>query len=134
MFRPIEWLQLAVGSLFIPTGLLFLIGGLAAMPERNQVVFDSMMIAALGALPLILGVWLWVRVLRARRRRRDESRERTILGLASQRGGRLTVQALALETDLTLREAKAALETLHVDGHCVADVGDDGEMAYLFKV
>lgn len=135
MFRPIEWLQLAVGSIFIPIGLIFLIGGIGAMAERDEPWwFDAMMIAALGALPLALGVWLWIKVLRAGRRRRGEATERKILGLAAQRDGRLTVQVLAYETDLTLREAKNILEAMHLDGHCTADVGDDGEMAYVFKV
>lgn len=135
MFRPIEWLQLAVGSLFIPTGLLFLIGGIAVMSDRDEPWwFDAMMIAALGALPLILGIWLWVRVLRARRRRHGEATERKILGLAAEREGRLTVQILAFETDLTLREAKKILEAMHLDGHCTADVEDDGDMIYVFNV
>ena len=130
-----EWLQAAIGTVLIPTGLLFLIGGIAAMSDdKDPWWFDAMMTAAVGALPLALGIWLWIRVLQSSRRRRSEAIERQILGLASDRGGRLTVQLLAVETHLTLREAKKALKAMHLDGHCTADVGDDGEMAYLFKV
>ena len=135
MFRPMEWLQLVVGTVFIPTGLLFLIGGIAVMGERDEPWWiDAMLVAALGALPLVLGLSLWVRVLRAARRRRGEATERKVLGLAAKRDGRLSVQALAYETDLTLREATKILRTMHVDGHCTADVEEDGEMTYVFNV
>lgn len=135
MFRVTEWLQLLVGTLFIPFGLLFLLGGVAIIGDREEPWWvDALFVAALGGIPFLLGLWLWRRVLRAGRRRRAETREQTILGLASQNDGRLSVQALAYGSDLTLKEARSALEALHLDGHCTVDIGDDGEMSYIFRV
>ena len=135
MFRFCEWLQLALGTLLIPSGLLFLLGGVAVIGEREDPWWiDALIVAVLGGVPFLIGLWLWRRVLRSSRRRHAEERERIILGLAARSEGRLTIQALAYESDLTLQEAKKALEALHLDGHCTADVADDGEMSYVFRV
>ncbi|MDA8017955.1 MAG: hypothetical protein MPN21_10960 [Thermoanaerobaculia bacterium] len=134
MFRLTEWLQLAIGTVLIPFGLLFLLGGVAIIGEREEPWWvDALFVAGLGGLPFLLGLWLWRKVLRAASRRKAEAQERMILGLAAERGGQLTVQILAYESELTLSEARTALEKLHYDGHCAFEIEQD-DATYTFPV
>ncbi len=59
-----------------------------------------------------------------------ENAERQILRLAAARAGVVTPQIVALETDMTLADAKRELEALVEAGYCSVDVGEDGAEQY----
>jgi hypothetical protein len=59
--------------------------------------------------------------------------ERTILRLASERGGRLTPSLVVLGSDMTIEEAERALDELAKKGHAALRVRDDGRVEYEFS-
>lgn len=61
---------------------------------------------------------------------KPESSERQILRLAAAHGGVVTPQLVALETDLSLADAKRELRALVEAGYCTVDVGEDGAELY----
>ena len=62
---------------------------------------------------------------------RTESAEKQILK-AAERGGTLTVQMMALDTDLSLEEASGMAEFMRKEGHCELDIAEDGAEVYTF--
>ncbi|MFP2924889.1 hypothetical protein ACLESO_06665 [Pyxidicoccus sp. 3LG] len=58
--------------------------------------------------------------------------ERTVLSVAKQHGGRVTIAEVAAESHLTFTEAKAVLEELSRAGACTVDVTDQGAFIYEF--
>lgn len=65
--------------------------------------------------------------------RRKESVERTILRVAKKNGGIATASEVALEADVSIDEAKAALEKLVVKGFAEMRVRKSGMIAYVFN-
>ena len=63
---------------------------------------------------------------------KTESAEKQILKAAEKRGGTLTVQMMALDTDLSLDEAKGMAEYMRKGGHCELDIAEDGAEVYTF--
>ncbi len=61
-----------------------------------------------------------------------EELENTILKVAENRGGRLTPIELAMDTDLTLDEAKALLEKWALNGYVTIKVTEGGALIYDF--
>ncbi len=63
---------------------------------------------------------------------KTESAEKQILKAAEKRGGQLTIQMMALDTDLSLDEAKGMAEWMRKEGHCELDIAEDGAEVYTF--
>lgn len=61
---------------------------------------------------------------------RVESAEKQILRIAARRSGVVTPQVLALETELSIADAKRELMVLVAAGHCSVDVAEDGAEVY----
>ena len=61
-----------------------------------------------------------------------ETAEKQVLKAAEKRGGELTVQMMALDTDLSLDEAKAVAEHMRKSGYCQLDIAQDGAEVYQF--
>lgn len=62
--------------------------------------------------------------------RPSEDLERTVLKIAHAHGGTVTAQMVALHSDFSLREAKAALQNMAEDGYAELDIGEDGSEQY----
>lgn len=128
-----DLLKVFVGLLLGFFGLLISLGSLLTWEEKGQ---DSLAhlaaTIALGVLPLAAGVMLCFWAWSSWRRRAGEATERQILSLAKAKGGSLSAQALALETELTLREAEEALKQCFESGYCTLDFGPGGVPVYLF--
>jgi hypothetical protein len=59
--------------------------------------------------------------------------ERAILRIARDRGGRITPAIVALDCDIGVEEAEAALDGLAKKGHASLRVRDDGRVEYEFS-
>ncbi len=59
-----------------------------------------------------------------------DSPEKQILRVAAVRDGFVTAQLVALETSLSLADAKRELDALAKGGYCTVDVGEDGAEHY----
>jgi hypothetical protein len=62
-----------------------------------------------------------------------EERERLVLRLAKDRGGRLTVADVAMNSDLSTQQAQEVLSKCNVRGLTEMDVSDDGAVVYVFR-
>lgn len=117
----LTWGFLGVGS-FLD---LFLIPGMVRDWNRKQLPPKTVHVhlhgSSLEQAPLLLP---------AGPPEKAESPERQILRLAASRGGVVTPQLVALETDLSLADAKRELRALVEAGHCTIDVGEDGAELY----
>ncbi|MDA0712389.1 MAG: hypothetical protein O2897_00155, partial [bacterium] len=58
--------------------------------------------------------------------------EREILGVCKNRQGVVTVQMVAMESSLSLKQAKEELERLKNEGFCTVDIDIDGVEIYHF--
>ncbi len=58
--------------------------------------------------------------------------EQHILQIAKEDGGSVTVAMIALQTDLSLKEAKNKLERLRKEGFCNVDLSEEGAKLYVF--
>lgn len=87
----------------------------------------------LGNVPLIAGVLLLRRSRIQKRRERIEHAERALLQLAWQNSGVLTTSTVAMETPLTVQEARELLELMVTRGVADIDVRDNGVVAYRFR-
>ncbi len=115
-------------------GALGLIGSLGNLvdPGDNSVWTYVLATLFLGILPSALGLWICRHARQRGRRRARESAERTILQLARERNGKLTVADVAMNTSLPSSEAKEALEQLNLDRLVDMDVSESGVVVYLF--
>jgi len=66
-------------------------------------------------------------------RERAVENERSVLGLARQRGGRLTPALVALDCPMGIEEAESVLDGLVKNGHASMRVRDDGRIEYEFS-
>ena len=66
-------------------------------------------------------------------RERAIERERAVLGLARERGGRLTPALVALDCSMSVEEAEAVLDGMAKKGHASMRVRDDGRIEYEFS-
>lgn len=115
-------------------GLMIVAGSLVTLgqDEELSLVAQLALIAMLGVAPMIGGGWLIWRPFASRSRRQKEALERSILGLVERSDGILTPAQVARSTELTLDEAKAALDEMLLSGHCTSDMREDGQIVYRF--
>jgi hypothetical protein len=87
-----------------------------------------------GVLPVTKGIRELVnnRTSRPSVQELEADSEKKILQAAVRQNGRLTAMGAALETDLTLQEAQAALEKMAKNGHAVMTVSEKGLIEFEF--
>lgn len=134
--KPSDVILILVGLGFCLFGAIFVVGGLAnALDPREGSSALIFVLATLffGIAPLVLGCGILMWSFRRRSQRNKETHERLILSLARQRGGRLTVADVALNTSLSSDQAQKLLEQCHLDGLSYVDVSDQGVVEYIFQ-
>jgi hypothetical protein len=93
---------------------------------------DVVMALVFGVLPLVGGGWLYWRLRQATAQRVTAERERVVLQLAVQQRGGVTAVDVATNSTLTLEQAQATLEQLHLKGANEVDVSEPGVIVYRF--
>jgi hypothetical protein len=91
----------------------------------------------LGLITFLSGfvVWGWYLVkggLAENKALKELREEQLILTRAKAHSGSLTVSETALESHISIADAKKAFERLSMTGVCQVDVTDDGELCYRF--
>ena len=129
-----KWTEFAmlVGGLALGLfGWLMIAGSLLSLKEN---VGENLALGILlGIIPAALSIFLVRKSLSTKKRRKQEELERTLLDLAASSGGILVPAQVARHTDLTLAEAKAKLDELHLSGYCGSEVDESGQLVYSFK-
>ncbi|MEZ4527138.1 MAG: winged helix-turn-helix domain-containing protein [Desulfobacterales bacterium] len=79
-----------------------------------------------------VGIYLFVSASRKSRQGGMEKSEREILALIAEKGGRITPHEIALNTRLTVAEAKIHLDRMCADGSGELQITPEGNMVYVF--
>ena len=127
-------LSFLVGVALCFFGALGLIGSLGNLvdPGETSVWIYVLTTLLLGILPAALGLWICRLAKQRGKKRTREFAEHTILQLARDRGGKLTVADVAMNTSLSSSEAKDTLEQLHLDRLADMDVSESAVVVYHF--
>lgn len=132
-----EKLFFVVGVLLVGWGALFVLGAiLGSLNPTSEISTASYLFAMtfLGIAPGIGGVVLCRKMRQQGRRRLDEARERTMLLLAKENEGQLTVAQVAMNMSISSTEAKEMLDRCHLDGLANIEASDTGSVVYLFSL
>lgn len=133
----LEKLFYCVGVLLVGWGLLFVTGAvLGLLNPASEISSASYVLAMtfLGIVPGIGGGILCRKMRQQGRRRQDEARERTMLLLAKENQGQLTVAQVAMNMSISSTEAKELLDRCHLDGLADIEASDSGSVVYLFSL
>lgn len=113
------------------TCLLFI--GLFAASQKSSLAENIAIIFVFGNIPLIAGALL-IRFSRVKKRQEGlEKAERTLLRMAHKYGGMLTTTIVAMETDMTLDEARHLLDVMVTKRAADTEVDDNGTVIYRFR-
>lgn len=113
------------------TGLLIV--GTFTSKEVDSLAESIAIIFIFGNVPLIAGAFM-IRLGRIRERtERLNQTERTLLRMAHKYGGRLTVTIVAMETEMTLDEARSLLGLFVSKGAADTEIDDNGTIIYRFR-
>lgn len=124
----------ALASLFSLFCLLAGMVGLFDQPNRLTIVGIIVSMVLLVLLPAVVGFFLlkWAFTAHKHHRMKLNKKERMILQLAEERGGRLTLTELAMETPLTLEESKELLDEWANKGYATIKISEKGTLVYQF--
>ena len=122
------------GGLLIVFGLLICLGTLIGWSEQGEArsAVDVFLFVLLGLAPTVGGFWLCYRTWQGIRERKAERLEALVLEMAQRHHGELTVAKLAMESELSLPEAKKVLGDLFTHGFCKMDMDEAGTIVYRF--
>ena len=115
----------------IPLGLGLMLWGLFSKFEQRQ--YEDPL--SVGVAFVILGGLLWFlshRLDESAQLVRDRSRQNSVIRLARERGGKLTVTETAADTGITMEEADRILRDLTEGGYVEMEVSDSGMVVYRF--
>ncbi len=121
------------GLLLIAMGLL----GVASL--GNSVLFGSMpwlqgLLWSLAGVvaPMGLGGMLYISGVTGQKHKELKAKEKKVLRLAQNSGGRVNVTQLASNSDMTMEDAKATLDEMAIKGYVDTNVNEAGVIVYEF--
>ncbi|GAA0306580.1 hypothetical protein GGQ92_001821 [Gracilibacillus halotolerans] len=127
-----------IGAAAILFSITFLLGAVTALITKSSTP-TSIAGLIIGAIiliitPAVIGFILlkWAFTAHKIERRKLNKKERMVLQLAEDRGGRLTLTELAMETPLTLEEAKDLLDEWAIKGYATIKISEKGTLVYHF--
>mgnify|MGYP001351505245 CR=1 FL=1 len=117
--------------------LFCLLAGIVSFFDQSNginIVGQLVGMVILVILPAIIAFFLlkWAFTAHKYHRRKLNKKERMVLQLAEERGGRLTLTELAMETPLTLEEAKELLDEWANKGYAAIKISEKGTLVYHF--
>lgn len=131
----IHWITSAFGAILALFSLMmaFAAFGDLVYPQGTDTSMGVIVgICVFFVLTTAGGAFLFYHGIRQGRRRRMERNERTILKIIAEKEGRLTPEEVALETEITVEEAKTQLDGLCEKGAGEVQVTQDGRLLYVF--
>ena len=127
---------LAVAVVLTLFGLFIMLGTTVEIFDRtskDSVGGDIAGFILAGIVPLAVGVWLFWRTLKGAAKRALEARELTVIHLARQHHGVLTVPQVAEESGMTLEQAAEILDRLYHKSFNEKTLAESGELIYRFQ-
>ncbi len=123
------WTLLVFGAL----ATVAMVASMFSPSPKSSLATDISATIIFGNIPLVAGVLL-VRAGRVQRRRKlIESSERQLLAIARNHSGKLTATLVAMETPLSIDEAREILEMFVTRGVVDMIVDDNGVVLYYFR-
>ncbi len=130
-----EKIIFGTGIVLVVIGLFLTLGFVINVTDgtsEDSLTGDLAALLILGICPVAFGLFLCLRMKRNAFRRKAEALENRILKLAKDNKGVLTVQRLALKTELSLPQSKKVLEDYFTKGYCQIAMSDEGVVVYHF--
>lgn len=127
-----------IGIVLIGFGLLIIAGSIVDLTDGKESDISLggtiALVFLMGVIPTGGGFWLCRRSVKAPRARREstDELENKILRLAKKRNGSLTPLELAMETSLSVEEAKQQLESWANQGVVTIKISESGALIYHF--
>lgn len=128
-----ERLKFTFGVLVALFGLIMLGGSLASEEMENGLLSELVLVLLFAVLPLALGIWYAVRVVRKSKARRQDELENEILQLAARHSGRLTASEVAMHTRLSVTEAQKLLEGYVKQKLVTLKISGSGTLVFEFN-
>lgn len=124
----------AVGMILIVFGGIFLLTMVINVSNGKSTILEGLLGGlVLGCLPGVGGFFMWKSARKNARKFLMEKYERQILNLAAENEGHLTPTELALKTNLSLKESKKVLETMHLESLAELKISDNGVIVFYFR-
>lgn len=131
--------KLIGGGVLIFAGLVMLLGFIVNL-TKNPVEFGDLVAALLfGGAPITIGGALIrshfkdkQKALQGKEDALQKQREKQIIRLAQQKGGRLTIPEIAVDTSMSTEEAEEFMRELVSKGYVDMQVTDSGVIVYEF--
>ncbi|MDM8515145.1 hypothetical protein QUF76_03010 [Desulfobacterales bacterium HSG16] len=101
-----------------------------AEPDDEAGVVYSLLVICLGG--ALFSIRMVLKARAGKKKAVQEKKERRILRLITQKGGRVTPFEIASETSLTIEEAKNTLDNMCENGFGQLQVADTGSTIYVF--
>lgn len=130
-----ERLHFFAGLLVGGFGLFIGFGAILNMIEKSSessLAGDIVGFMVLGLAPLIGGIWICARAKNKSLLRQKDHLEDELLKLARKNSGLLTIEEVAMNTRLTLDEARKVLEQFASEGYVELEITDTGVLVYKF--
>jgi predicted HTH transcriptional regulator len=86
-----------------------------------------------GLLPLSLGIWLTVRIVKHLQEKKTQRNRKNIIATTIEHGGRITPIELTLKLDISLEEAQEELDLLTQKDIFELEISEDGVLFYYLK-
>jgi len=125
-------LWLLLGLVGIAAGLIFSILGISIM-LKGDIKTGGIVGSLFGLLPLSLGIWLTVRIVKHLQEKKFREIEKNIIATTIEHGGRITPIELTLKLDISLEEAQEELDLLTQKDIFELEISEDGVLFYYLK-
>ncbi|MGE3538005.1 MAG: hypothetical protein AB7N91_11310 [Candidatus Tectimicrobiota bacterium] len=132
-----EKLLLGLAACLLILGTLIFVGAIIGILEQTShysVLTDLLLASLLGLLPIAAAAWLIRRIRRQVVTRREARLETTVLRLAAQHNGVLTVMDVVVNSTLSVDQAKRLLDQLNLKGVNDIHLSEQGIMTYTFRM
>ncbi|GIP34528.1 hypothetical protein [Paenibacillus sp. J2TS4] len=123
-----------VGTVLLLFGLFLLIGVMASDEPSFPSISDLIIIFIVVVLPIVFGSWFIYLGFRHKRFVRNERMEAAVLKLALELGGSMTVADLAMNTSMSLSQARKTLEIFVSSRIATLKITENGTFVYEFEV
>lgn len=131
------FLSYSISVLLILFGLTMILGSFIMMAQHNPkytLTSNLALMIITGIIPLVVGVLFFLNTRKKNRMQLNDQLENIILKLAKANNGKLTAGEVAMNSSLSVEQAKKYLDNLCIKGEVDLFISDSGISVYKFKI